>query len=507
MKTTEPGRWQRTSPLAVLFFFGKLLKLIAQNAWQSIAPFAAFVFAYQGDLVTRIGLGIAAFFVISISLSVLNYWFFRYQLIDDSILIRQGVVKKTQLDIKFDRIQGINTQQNIVFRYFGLVTVNLDTAGSSGNEGNLPAVTREFADSLRTMIGNLRQSEAAPDISAAAGSHSDDDSDALLALDTRDIIRIGLSDRRALIVFAALSPLIERMDDNVYRIVANYIDDALGGVWQTDFAAGAAITTSAALLVIVVLAVISIGAAFLRYHNFRLFLDGDTLRSHGGLLTRHELSMRLGKVQTLRLEQGVVMRWFGRYRLSGRQARSSQERDKGKNFIIPIVTAVQADHLREILLAPEGDDLVQIPTSPEFIPISPYYMRTRFLLVSLLPTLAALAVFANLIGPASLVFLLWLLVSGLVIYQNWRRSGYHCSEQGLVRRSGLLGYRSVALLYRKVQRITVTQSRYQRRKDLASLRIYMASGSVRIPFIEHSTAKRLRDCILYRVESSERAWH
>lgn len=501
MKTTEPGRWQRTSPLAVLFFFGKLLKLIAQNAWQSIAPFAAFVFAFEGELATKVVLGVTAFFVISTSVAVLKYWFFRFQLVDDSILIRQGVVKKTQLDIKFDRIQGINTQQNIVFRYFGLVTVNLDTAGSSGNEGSLPAVTREFADSLRTMIGKVRKGD--DEVVAVVTP----DADALLSLDSRDMIRIGLADRRALIVFAVLSPLIERMDDNIYKIVANHVEDVLGGAWQTNIAAGAVITTSAVIAVIAVLALISIGAAFLRYHNFRLFLDGNTLRSHGGLLTSHEVSMNLSKIQTLRLEQGIVMRWFDRYRLSGRQARSSQKQDKSKNFIIPIVTAAQANHLREILLVPEGDDLMQIPTSPEFIPISPYYMRTRFILASLLPTVAGVTVFSKLIGPASLVFLLWLPLSVFLIYRSWQRGGYHCSYDGLVRRSGLLGYRSVALLYRKVQRVSVTQSRYQRSKDLASLRLYMASGSVRIPYIEYSTAKRLRDYILYKVESSQQAWH
>jgi len=62
-------------------------------------------------------------------------------------------------------------------------------------------------------------------------------------------------------------------------------------------------------------------------------------------------------------------------------------------------------------------------------------------------------------------------------------------------------------LLRKVQRVTVSQSRYQRRKGLASLKMYMASGNVRVPYIEHETAKQLRDYILYKVESSDKAWH
>ena len=35
----------------------------------------------------------------------------------------------------------------------------------------------------------------------------------------------------------------------------------------------------------------------------------------------------------------------------------------------------------------------------------------------------------------------------------------------------------------------------------------MASGSVRIPYIDHDAAGQLRDYILYKVESSRQAWH
>jgi hypothetical protein len=35
----------------------------------------------------------------------------------------------------------------------------------------------------------------------------------------------------------------------------------------------------------------------------------------------------------------------------------------------------------------------------------------------------------------------------------------------------------------------------------------MASGSVRIPYIDYGLARQLRDVILYKVESSQKAWH
>ena len=134
-------------------------------------------------------------------------------------------------------------------------------------------------------------------------------------------------------------------------------------------------------------------------------------------------------------------------------------------------------------------------------------MRSKILFIGVLPAILATIVLYKLAGAVALVCLLWMPLMAAVSYRNWRRAGFMHDDQEIVRRSGLLGYRTVGLLFRKVQRVTVSQSRYQRRKDLASLRMYMASGSVCVPYINHDTAKQLRDYILYKVETSQQAWH
>lgn len=502
----DQNTWRRTSPFAILFFLGRILRLIAQNAWQSLAPMIALLVAYQGDLVSKLTLGGIAFAVVITAAALLSYWFFRFQIGDDSILIRQGVIKKKQLDIKFDRIQGINTQQNPIYRLLGLVTISFDTAGSSGNEGNLPAVTRGFADSLRERIGKPRTVEVSDD-DAGVVDAGEVDTGALVQLDWRDMIRIGLADRRALIVFAFIGPLMERIDENVERYVSNFVRIAAANGIEFDTASGISIGITIFVAVILLFILVSIAAAFLRYHNFQLFLDGRTLRSHAGLVTAHEHSMDLGKIQTLRLQQGIVQRLLGRYRMTARQAMSSGKNRSQKVFVVPVVTAQLADTLRKKLLAPEGGRLTQDPNSADFASVSPYYMRSRILFIGFLPALLAPIALWQPLGAASLVFLLWLPGVTAVTYRSWKRAGFMHDDEEIVRRSGLLGYRTVGLLFRKVQRVTVTQSRYQRRKGLASLRMYMASGSVRVPYIDHDTARQLRDFILYKVESSQRAWH
>jgi len=450
---------------------------------------------------TKLTFGGIAFVIVIATASLLSYLFFSYQIREDSILIRQGVIKKKQLDIKFERIQGVNTQQNPVYRALGLVTISFDTAGSATDEGNLPAVTRDFANALRERIGNKTTEQATDDSATTAPA------EVLLKLDWRDMIRIGLADRRALIVFAFIGPLFEQMENEIEQFIESTVENATFGALQLGVGTGALIVVSIFVALALLLAVISIAIAFLRFHNFELSLDGRTLRSHGGLLTRHEHSMDLEKIQTLRLQQGILQSGLRRFKMTARQAISGGRRRSRKMFEIPVVTANQAGELRARLLAPEGGTLTQDPRSDQFTAISPYYMRSRILFAGVIPAIILTATLWANAGAVSLVALIWLPLVGLVSWRSWMRAGYLHDDHEIVRRSGLFGYQTVGLLFRKVQRITISQSRYQRRKSLASLRLHMASGSVRVPYIDHATARQLRDYILYKVESSQQAWH
>lgn len=484
-----------------MFFIGRIIRLIAKNAWQSLAPLFAFLLAYQGDLVSKLVFGGIAFVFIITTAAILSYLFFRYRILDDSILIRQGVFRKKQLDIKFERIQGINTEQNLIYRYLGLVTLSFDTAGSTGNEGNLPAVTRPFAESLSMQISGNTDNKQISDTASAPTSK------VLLRLDWRDMIRIGLADRRALILFAFAGPFFERIADDSERVVMEYLQVAAGYGIPADASNAVLIGVVIVLSLVFIFMLASVVVAFLRYHDFELFLKLRTLRSTGGLLTRHEHSMDLGKIQTLCLQQGVVQRLLGRYRMTAQQAVSGGRRRSKKVFDIPVITIALADQIRKRLLEPEGGKLTQDPTSSRYVAISPYYMRSRILFGALLPSLLATVAFWPALGSFSLLFLVWIPAVSALMLRNWRRSGYLHDDDEIIRRSGLLGYRTVALLFRKIQRVTVTQSRFQRRKNLASLRIYMASGRVCIPYIDIATANQLRDYMLYKVEVSQQAWH
>jgi putative membrane protein len=148
------------------------------------------------------------------------------------------------------------------------------------------------------------------------------------------------------------------------------------------------------------------------------------------------------------------------------------------------------------------------PRTPGFQRISPYYVRSRIIVAGLVPALLATATLWHSAGITAMVALLWIPVCAIAVWRKYRRYGVLYGQDGLALRSGLIGFRVVAWLHRKVQRVSITQSPFQRRRQLATVRIFLAAGSaIRIPYLEQGKAKALRDYVLYRVESSEVAWH
>jgi len=506
LSSTDTTRWRHTSPLAAIFYLGKIYEAIAKNAVQSLAPLVAFLFAYQGDLMGKIVLGGGAFVAITVFSAIVRYWFFRYRIAGDSILIREGVIKKTQLDIKFDRIQAINTQQSVILRAFDLVTVKFDTAGSSGQEGHLPAIRTALAESLKERIRRDMPGEQ-----PAAETDGGDETPPLAArtmlrLGAGDMVRIGLSSNRALIFLAFFAPVIQAVTEDIEEDVDESTVATAIEAGQFSLSSGIGFGLMIVFGILLFLAAASIIGAFLRYHNFALVTDKDVLRSTGGLLTRHEHSVSFAKIQSVYATQNPVLRWFGRLRLSARQA-SSGKPGADKLFVIPLSEPAQLPAIANEIFGDEFRDVDLNPRTGEYQRISPRYVRSRMILTGILPALALTGLISLAAGFYALVFLLWIPINGLLVWTIYRKYGFRVASDGMVLRRGFLGFRVVAFTHRKVQRVSLTQSIPQKRKGLATLRVYLASGSVRLPYVDFAMAQQLRDYMLYKVESSQLAWH
>ncbi len=552
MSPSESGAWRRTSPFAILFFIGRTIKSFTRSLIQLIATFGALAVLIERNpqVALAIPVGIAAI----VAAGVLQYWFFRFRIEEDRIHIHQGVVRRTALDLPFDRVQGINVERSLIDRILGLVTVSLDTAGSATAEGQLPSVTSELADDLRTRIRAHRPAKVADDIGAGdvpaapadgvareSSARADSAGQVLLELGAGDIVRIGLANRNLVVAAAFLGIFGQSVD---------FAADTLRPILESagDAFAGAGVLVQALVVtgfVLLGLAIVLLGA-LLRYHGFTLWREGTAYRTRAGLLTQREVVVETRKIQQLTLSHNLILRLFRRHRLRALPAALLPNQGGADTpglqlaevLEVPLLQGPEAEDLRTRLFGREGGALSLLPRSPGFRRVSPHYIRALTLRISVTTAFVALPFLIPLLqsnagthladavqgllgetpllgagspGTVALgVFLWWLVVippAALIGWVRWRRQGYLHDGDGLASRSGFVGRKVDAFLFRKAQSVEVTQSPLQSRKDLATLHVRLACGQVVVPYLDLGEASWLRDHILYRVESSRRRWH
>lgn len=547
---TDPARWQRTSPFAVVFFVGKTIRNIVRGYVVLVATFGAIAVLARATPYAALLIPLA--FLVVAAVAVLRWWFFRFRIEEDRIRIRQGLIEKTAVDLPFDRIQGINVQQRPVDRVLGLATVRLDTAGSETAEGQLPCVRRELAEDLRARIrpgargavyGRPETGDRAP-----SGAADADDSvgrapaaqvrearadperrrtETLLRLGIGDMFRIGLGRDNILLAMMLIAAAWRRPRELPYRIAETFgfsedlvrpaLETAEATLARIDALGDSTFTGGIVLTALAVVLALGIGAAFLRYFGFTLWREGTAYRSRGGLLTRREVVVETAKIQQLTLSQDMLLRMLKRFRLRVHpavDAHASQHHDVPRVLEVPLLEAPLAREMRRSVFGDEGGGLILLPKSGDFRRVSPHYIQAELLRLGVVPALAGAIVLMPVTGLTKVWAVLagiwcgaWIVCGGLTAWQRWRRLGYAYGDDGMARRGGFVGRRVDAFLFRKVQSVSLKRSPLERRQGLATLAVELASDTVTVPYIDQDVAGRLRDYILHAVESSRRRWH
>ena len=524
--TTDPAnasefsRWRRTSPFAIVFFVRVTIRQIDLYAQLLVSLGLAFLLVRARELAGDL---IPVAILVIVVVAVLRYWFFRFRVTGDRILIRQGILKKTALDLPMDRIQAVNVQRSLTDRLLGLVTVSVDTAGSGAVEAVIPSVRAVLADRIRAEVSAVRREGCAREVEAdgpVEGLASQvtmehgSPGEVMMTLPPGDMVRIGLrgaGDYRWLVL---LLVFLVRDPRDLLRYTAGQLGilEPIGrDQVPRDFVSSLAdlifrFGVVGALLTLI--AALGIYGAFKTYFGFKLYRDGATYRTRAGLFTQREVVVQSVKVQQATLSQNIVDRCFRRFRLTVQPVS-----DEAEVLEIPLLGARMAETLRARLFGREGRGLTLLPQSrgdragvgalhrcvdPEDR-CRPRAGRLRSCLSIYrairdlgrdLPHLGAhLCPGGGAHRPSALA------PAGVLA-----RRRRHCGAERLRRPQ------CGCVPFRKVQSVTVKQSPMQRAMGLATLEMELSGEIVEVPYIKHGVACRLRDYILYKVESNPR-WH
>ena len=93
-----------------------------------------------------------------------------------------------------------------------------------------------------------------------------------------------------------------------------------------------------------------------------------------------------------------------------------------------------------------------------------------------------------------------------LVFLRWKRWGIARDENFVYLRKGLFGVDYYCFPTYKLQQTQFKQNLLMKKRQLASVKFILASGSLKVPMVHEKLAYELIDEGLYQVESCEKSW-
>lgn len=504
--TLYSDRWQRLSPIAIIYFAASGIKGAANNLIYLLPAFAVSYSSIKENPGTWLPILAAVIALICIA-SVLQYLFYSFRLEKSSVEIRYGVFSKKHVNLPFDRIQNVTIEQPLYYRLTNTSCLQLDTAGSAKQEAKIVALPQLFAEQLKQRIllqANAQSEDTQTDDTLGQSFESED---ILNTRSTGDLVIHGITNNRVWIILGVLAPLYDDLASFIGAYIESmgfdyqqYFDTQAQPLWQFALA-----ILALAFMFIVSVTLLSILGSIILFYDFKLSKTNGRYIRRSGLFTRQEVTMRLSRLQLIALKQDWLDVILRRVNLELKQndagVRNTQGQSTANKILVPSVTVSEALEITEDAF--DHNQLAKV----EFTPIS-YRFIFRQLLTWVLPLFAILSTIAisqqNYLGAAYVA--VGACVVMIMVWCRWKRWGFASDNEYIYVRKGLFGVDKMCFPKYKVQQTQFIQSKLMKAKQLASVRIILASGSVSIPFIEQKQAAQLLQNTLHEVSFSQRSW-
>lgn len=152
--------WQRLSPISILYFMVKSFYAMANTLFY-LLPAVAFNLSKIKENPLILAFAAGGFLLLFSVIGFLNYFFYRFRLEAGRVEIKQGIFKKSHIDLPFERIQNVKLEQPLYYRFNNYACVELDTAGSAKQEAKIVALKMRQAEALRQIVIENTKQQAA----------------------------------------------------------------------------------------------------------------------------------------------------------------------------------------------------------------------------------------------------------------------------------------------------------------------------------------------------------
>ena len=486
---TKPTRQEPRGFLAIFAFE-------LQQKLRAYWPMLILIFAQKHRLPESITIPMVIGIIILLLLvhSILFYLNFYFYIDENQFILKKGYLRKKVLSIPLDRIQSVNTKQNLLQRLLNVHSLEVETAGSVGKELKIYSLSSSYTDHLTEFLQSHKEKANEEESESISKDHEEKE---ILKLSPLDLLRIGISQnhlKTGLIILVFTSQIVDQIQD-LFKEETDAYSDSFQSIM-----ANSSILFYAGLAIIALLASVlaTLLYTFIKYYDFRLVKHQESYKITAGLFDKRKVLLPFNKIQQLNWETGPIKKIFGIFRISFKQAVSKQTKQKQ----VADAPGCLEHHIKSIRSELFKDDL---PDHSERIYSHRRYFNLLWLQRGIIPALAPSVLYFQ--EPLLLIAGgTWLLISGLYCRLIVRKSYFQFNKTQLI-----VGKGAISTIWQqaesfKTQSVDFRQSFFQKRRGLASLRVNNASGQMTIPYIPEEMARQLMNYLLYHVETSKKKW-
>jgi putative membrane protein len=487
---------RRLHPLSFLFQIGGQLQ-------QFVVPGLLLLFGARSAGMEWQG-WIALALVPSALAAIVKTFSFRYRFEETELVMTSGFVFRKVRHVPYARVQNIDARQNLVHRLVHVVEVRVETGGGEEPEAALRVLPLEALDEMRERVFAGRAAatataDRAGEAAASAGHAAP--AETLLRLRPRDLLLAGFVDSRGLIIVGAAFGLLwefglfDRSIDFIAGenvsgrgLVRRLIRAAFGGGVPPP--RQILLTLGGFAVLLLALRLLSMAWSFIRLYGFRLDRSGDDLRVEYGFFTRVMTTIPRSRIQTLTIKEGLFHRLFRRAAIrvdSAGGGDAAGQRAATRESLAPIVDRALVPRLLQDVLP--DLDLERV----DWQPVDPRGVRRTFVVSMVFYTFLTMPFVGMLRWWSLALYAGFVALAWVSSRMHVKHLGWAVGERAVIFRSGWLTRELTMARFTKVQVVTLRESPFDRRHQMASVRVDTAGASdlshrVAIPFLSRPTA-------------------
>jgi putative membrane protein len=473
---------QKQSAVGIFLFAAKAFReflaiaaVMIGSLAQKEKPMAAWVITIAGIILFIFG---RAF---------LEYFFFRFYVSGEQLVVKKGVFAKKTIVIPFERIQTVQLEQNLFHRIIHHYRVSIDTAGTEKTEVSIHALSFEKALSFKNVLTEQHPVASAP----VESTH------AVIRLAPKDLFKLAVSHNHLETVALIIAFLLARFQDIKEMFGIDAYD------WMENRGKQVAVTTRLVAFFIfsamLAAMLISIARIILKFSDLQITLSEKGFNLKHGLLHSHQQFIGANKIQYVQWNANWIRRKIGMYMFHVKTTGEADIKNKRK-IQVPVT---RQEHLHQ-LAAYYQPDLPSLEN--EHHRIQPQFVFRKTLFGGFPFTIVMIVTFYFMIKWQALwwsLLLVYFIIRNMIFRRNFK---FWVKEDAIEISSGVWGRQKLILNWHKLQVVTIRQGIYQRQRKLADLLLQTASGDVVLPYITLEEAQMLSDYATMKAESTQKRW-